>query len=182
MRLEPLKLEGAYRVKLDRRGDERGHLERLFCRETFLAAGLADCSCQTSQVVTHKAGTLRGLHFQHPPFNETKLVWVYRGALYDVLVDLRRGSPTFGQWTALELRAGGDELVYVPKGFAHAYFTLTDDVGIVYHMDAPYSREHAAGIRYDDPDIGVAWPSEPAVLSDADRAWPTLAELGDLPF
>jgi len=177
MKLEPLKLEGAFRIRMDRRGDDRGYLERLFCRETFAALGLEDCTNQTSHVITRRAGTLRGLHYQLQPHMETKLIWVYQGAIFDVLVDIRPASPTYGQWVGMELKAGDETLLYAPKGMAHAYLTLTDEVGVVYHFDTPYSAEHAIGLRYDDPDVGVIWPSAPTVIAERDLQWPGLKEL-----
>jgi dTDP-4-dehydrorhamnose 3,5-epimerase len=177
MILEPLSLEGAYRLRPDRRGDERGYLERLFCREDFAALGLNDCSRQVSHVVNQQAGTLRGLHFQHAPHAEAKLIWVCKGAIFDVLVDLRPASPSFGQWLGLELSADDGSLIYAPPGLAHGYLTLSDDARMVYHIDTPYAPDHAAGLRYDDPDLAIAWPAAPRVISDKDRAWPHLKDL-----
>jgi len=177
MQLEALAIEGAFRVRLERRGDERGYLERLFCRETFAQLGLADCSAQVSQVVNARAGTLRGMHYQRAPHAEAKLIWVSRGAVFDVLVDIRPGSPTRGRWVGLELSAGADTLLYAPKGMAHGYLTRTDDSAMVYFIDTPYAPEHAAGLRFDDPAVGIEWPGEPAVIAERDRRWPGLAEL-----
>jgi dTDP-4-dehydrorhamnose 3,5-epimerase len=177
VRIEPLKLDGAYRIRLDRRGDERGYLERLFCRDAFAALGLEDCSRQISHVVTPRAGTLRGLHFQRTPHVETKLIWICQGAIFDVLVDVRRHSPTYGQWVGMELSAGDDVLIYAPKGLAHGYLSLTDDTGMVYHIDTPYAPDHAAGLRYDDPEVAIAWPGEPVVIGERDLKWPRLRDL-----
>jgi dTDP-4-dehydrorhamnose 3,5-epimerase len=177
MRVEPIAIEGAYRVFPERRGDDRGYLQRLFCRETFIELGLADCSSQISQVVNARARTLRGLHYQRAPHLEAKLIWVFRGTVFDVLVDIRPGSPTRGRWVGLELTASEDPLVYAPPGVAHGYLTLTDDSAMVYFIDTPYAPEHAAGLRYDDPDVGVAWPAAPEVIADRDRAWPSLREI-----
>ena len=177
MTLEPLPLAGAHVIRLDRRGDDRGYLERLFCRETFAELGLEDCSNQTSHVWNLKAGTLRGLHYQLAPFAETKLIWCYAGAIFDAMVDIRPGSPTYGQWASVELKAGDNAAIYVPKGMAHAYFTLTDGAGVLYHIDAPYSAEHAVGLRWDDPDVGIVWPGKPSVIAGSEMSWPTLKEL-----
>ncbi len=176
MIVEPLKLDGALRLRPERRGDERGYLERLFCRDDFARLGLADCSRQVSHVVNRQKGVLRGLHFQRAPHAETKLIWVCQGAVFDVLADLRRGSPTYGEWLGLEL--GGDDggLIYAPAGLAHGYLTLTDEVRMVYHMDVPYAPDHAAGVRWDDPALGVEWPAAPALISEKDRTWPGLAD------
>ncbi len=177
MILEPLDLAGAYRVVPERRGDDRGYLARLFCRDTFAEHGLADCSRQISEVTNAQRHALRGLHFQREPHAETKLIWVTRGSIWDVLVDLRPGSPTRGRWQALTLMAGSGELIYAPAGLAHGYLTLTDDTAMVYFIDTPYAPEAAAGVHYADPDLAIPWPAEPAVISDKDRALPTLKEL-----
>ncbi|HTX50276.1 MAG TPA: dTDP-4-dehydrorhamnose 3,5-epimerase family protein [Caulobacteraceae bacterium] len=175
MKLEPLELAGAYCLRPEPRGDERGRLTRLFCRETFAELGLADCSRQISEVTNPARHTLRGLHFQRAPHAETKLIWVTRGALYDVLVDLRPNSPTHGRWQALELSAGAGEQIYAPAGLAHGYLTLSDDVAMVYFIDTPYAPDAAMGINYADPDLAIPWPSPPAVISDKDCGWPTMA-------
>src|SRR5580692_3650 len=121
MIVEPLKLYGARLLRPERRGDERGYLERLFCREDFAALGLEDCSRQVSHVTNPRAGTLRGLHFQRAPHAETKLIWACSGAVFDVLVDLRPASPTFRQWQGLDLSADDGALIYAPRGLAHGY-------------------------------------------------------------
>ncbi len=177
MNIDPLALEGALRLTPERRGDARGYLVRLFCREEFRAAGLADCTTQISEVVNASALTLRGLHFQRAPHAETKLISVVRGAVFDVLVDIRPGSPTYGRWQGMTLSAGDGVLLYAPAGLAHGYLTLTDDSAMLYGMDVAYSPEHAAGLAWDDPALAIAWPHAPKVISDNDRAWPTLAEL-----
>ena len=177
MKLEPLELEGAYRLTPKRRGDERGHLERLFCRETFRELGLKDCSEQISEVVNTQAGTLRGLHFQRAPHGETKLIRVTRGVLFDVLVDMRPASPTYGRWQGFELSAGDNCLIYAPAGLAHGYLTLSDDSAMIYFIDMAYAPDQAAGVHYADPALAIAWPGEPKVINDRDLAWPHLADL-----
>jgi dTDP-4-dehydrorhamnose 3,5-epimerase len=177
VKLEPLELDGAYRLTPERRGDERGHLTRLVCRETFAALGLADCTQQISEVINPVRHTLRGLHFQHAPHAETKLIWVTRGTLYDVLVDLRPASPTYRHWQALQLDAAEGSLIYAPAGLAHGYLTLTDDAAMVYFIDVAYAPETAAGLDYADPDLAIPWPAEPAAISDKDRGWPSLKDL-----
>lgn len=177
MKPEALEIDGAWRLRPERRGDERGHLERLFCRETFKDLGLKDCSEQISEVVNARAGTLRGLHFQRPPHAETKLIRVVRGAVFDVLVDLRPGSPTYGRWQGFELSAGDGVLIYAPAGVAHGYLTLTDDSAMLYFIDTAYAPDHAAGVHYADPALAIAWPAEPQVIAERDQTWPTLAGL-----
>jgi dTDP-4-dehydrorhamnose 3,5-epimerase len=177
VKLEPLHIEGAYRLRPERRGDERGHLERLFCRETFRELGLKDCSEQVSEVVNARAHTLRGLHFQRAPHGETKLIRVTRGAIFDVLVDVRRDSPSFGRWQGFELSAGDNCLIYAPAGLAHGYLTLSDDSAMLYLIDTPHAADQAAGLHYADPALAIAWPAEPAVIADRDLVWPNLKDL-----
>jgi dTDP-4-dehydrorhamnose 3,5-epimerase len=177
MKLEPLDLAGAYRVIPERRADERGHLERLFSRETFRELGLKDCSEQISEVVSAQAGTLRGLHFQRAPYGETKLIRVTRGAVFDVLVDVRPASPTYGHWQGFELAAGDGCLIYAPAGLAHGYLTLSDDSAMLYFIDTAYAPDQAAGVHYADPILAIAWPAQPKVINDRDLAWPRLADL-----
>jgi len=177
VKLEPLELAGAYRLVPERRGDARGHLERLFCRETFRELGLKDCSEQISEVVNAKAHTLRGLHFQRAPHGETKLIRVVRGAIFDVLVDVRPNSPTYGRWQGLELFAGDGCLIYAPAGLAHGYLTLSDDSAMLYFIDTAYAPEHAAGVHFGDPALAIAWPATPKVINERDLAWPRLADL-----
>jgi dTDP-4-dehydrorhamnose 3,5-epimerase len=177
VKLEPLELDGAYRLRPDRRGDDRGHLERLFCRETFRELGLKDCTEQVSEVVNARAGTLRGLHFQRAPHGETKLIRVVRGAVFDVLVDIRPGSRSYGRWQGFELSAGDNCLLYAPAGLAHGYLTLNDDSAMLYFMDTAYAADHVAGVHYADPALSIAWPKEPEVINERDLAWPNLADL-----
>jgi dTDP-4-dehydrorhamnose 3,5-epimerase len=177
VKLEPLELDGAYRLRPERRGDERGHLERLFCRETFRELGLKDCSEQVSEVVNARAHTLRGLHFQRAPHAETKLIRVVRGAVFDVLVDIRPSSPSYGRWQGFELSAGDGVMLYAPAGLAHGYLTLSDDSAMIYFIDTAYVPDHAAGVHYADPALAIAWPAEPAVIAERDLTWPGLADL-----
>ncbi len=177
MKLEPLELAGAYRLRPERRDDERGHLERLFCRDTFRELGLNDCSEQVSEMVNAQAGTLRGMHFQRAPHAETKLIRVIRGAVFDVLVDIRPDSPSYGHWQGFELSADDGCLIYAPAGLAHGYLTLSDDSAMLYLIDTPYAPDHAAGIHYADPALAIAWPAAPKLINDRDLAWPRLADL-----
>jgi len=177
MKIEPLAIDGAFRLVPERRGDERGHLMRLFCREDFRAAGLKDCTAQISEVVNARAHTLRGLHFQRSPHEETKLIAVMRGAVFDVLVDIRPRSPTYGRAVGETLAWDDGALIYAPAGLAHGYLTLTDESAMLYCIDTPYAPDHAAGLAWDDPALAIAWPYAPVVISERDRAWPPLAEL-----
>jgi dTDP-4-dehydrorhamnose 3,5-epimerase len=169
-------LPGVYVVHMERIEDERGSFARTFCREEFAAYDLDAMVAQCNVSHNHRAGTLRGLHFQLPPAAEAKLVRCTRGALFDVAVDLRPGSPYFGRWVGVELRAAGDALLYIPKGFGHGFQTLVDDTEVSYQMSAFYAPDRAAGVRYDDATIGVQWPLPVTAISPRDRQQPTLAE------
>lgn len=169
-------LSGAYTVELEKRGDERGFFARLFCEREFAQAGLETNFVQINNSLSAKRGTLRGLHYQLPPAAEVKLVRCIRGALWDAILDLRAGSQTFGKWFGAELTADNRRMMYVPRGFAHGFFTLSDDTEAVYLVSAFYSPENERGVRFDDPAHGIEWPSVPAEISDKDRNWPDLTE------
>lgn len=138
---------------------------------------------QDNQSGTAKRGAVRGLHFQAPPHAQAKLVRVLKGAIYDVAVDIRRGSPSYGRWCASELSAAGGEQIYVPRGFAHAFCTLEDDTHVAYKADACYAPGSEGGVRWDDPGLAIDWPVEPgeAILSDRDLTWPDF-ETFESPF
>ena len=178
MKMEPLELDGAFRLIPERQGDDRGYLTRLFCRDTFEALGLKDCSQQISEVVNARALTLRGLHFQRDPHAETKLIKVTRGRVFDVLADTRPDSPTYGRWQGFTLSADDGVMLYAPAGLAHGYLTLGDDSAMLYFIDTAYAPDHGAGISYADPELAIAWPAAPVVISDKDRVWPNLAGAG----
>ncbi|MCK6370007.1 MAG: dTDP-4-dehydrorhamnose 3,5-epimerase [Gammaproteobacteria bacterium] len=165
-------IEGAYLIEPDRRVDDRGHFARLWCSQELAAHGLNGTIAQINTGVSPRCGTLRGLHYQLAPHAEVKIARCFRGAVFDVAVDLRPGSPTFRRWMGVELTAGNGRLLYVPEGCAHGYLTLTDDVELVYLTSRPYAPEAARGVRYDDPAFGISWPREAVVISQADRNWP----------
>lgn len=163
-------LPGAFVIDLERRGDDRGFFARAFCEREFAAHGLATRFVQMNDSLSAQKGTLRGMHYQLAPRAETKVVRCVRGALYDVILDLRRDSPTFGRSFGAELTAENRRMMYVPKGFAHGLITLTDDVEAMYLVDEFYAPEQERGIRWDDPRFAIAWPIAPVVISDKDRA------------
>jgi dTDP-4-dehydrorhamnose 3,5-epimerase len=177
MRFAPTGIAGSLIVHLDRHSDERGSFTRLFDAESFAAHGLPGVFVQTSLSATTRAGTVRGLHFQRPPFAEVKLVRCLRGALFDVVVDLRAQSPTRGQWRATTLREDDDMLVAIPAGCAHGFQTLADGTELLYQISVPHAPDHADGVRFDDPAFGIAWPRPVTVVSARDRAWKLLANL-----
>ncbi len=162
-------IKGAYLVDLERRGDDRGFFARFFCEREFGAQGLATRFVQINNSLTAQRGTLRGMHYQLAPKAETKVVRCVRGSLHDVVLDLRPGSPTFGKSFGAELSAENRRMMYVPKGCAHGFVTLTDDAEAVYLVDEFYSPEHERGVRWNDPRFSIPWPIEPQVLSDKDR-------------
>jgi dTDP-4-dehydrorhamnose 3,5-epimerase len=163
-------LPGAFVIDLDKRGDERGFFARAFCEREFAAHGLSARFVQVNNSLTALKGTMRGMHYQLAPKAETKLVRCIRGAVFDVILDLRKGSPTFGESFGAELSAENRRMMYVPKGFAHGFVTLTDDAEAFYFVDEFYSPEHERGIRWDDPRFRIAWPVRPGVVSEKDRA------------
>ena len=171
MKLTALELEGAFLVEPVTFEDERGSFSRAWDRETALAHGV-DVEWVQYNLSTNKfAGTLRGMHYQFPRW-EAKLVRVVRGALYDVIVDIREGSPTRGQWVGYELSAANKRALYVPPGFAHGFLTLEDETDLYYQMSDFYVPEQASGIRFDDPALGIDWPGEAKIMSDRDRELP----------
>lgn len=173
----PLPLAGAYRIDPERIGDDRGFFSRIFCTEEFAARGLASRWVQMNTSYSARKGTLRGLHFQRPPAAEAKLVRCLCGAMFDVLVDLRKNSDSFGRWTAVELTAREGAMVYLPEGVAHGFQTLTADTEVLYCHSAAYSRDHEAGLRYDDESVGIDWPLAVAEISARDRSHPPLSAL-----
>lgn len=174
MKFTPLTLDGAYRVDLERRGDSRGFFARLFCRDEFRQLGLSEAWSQFNVSYSAEKGTLRGMHFQRPPKADAKLVKCMRGTVFDVIVDLRRGSETFGQWASVTLTANGGEMTYIPAGFAHGFQTLTPDAELLYFHSDSYSPEHEGGLHHADPDVAIAWPLEIGTLSERDRTLPPL--------
>jgi len=177
MRLDALPLKGAYLITPKRFEDDRGHFARTFCRPTFAEYGLKDCSVQCSVSYNLRRGTLRGMHFQLQPHAETKLVRCSRGAIYDAIVDIRKNSPTYGQWYAETLTAENGLMLYIPVGFAHGFMTLTDHTEVDYQMAEAYVSGHAKGFLWDDPTIGIDWPETPEVMNDFDRTLPNFDTL-----
>jgi dTDP-4-dehydrorhamnose 3,5-epimerase len=162
-------LRGAYVIDLEKRGDERGFFARAFCEREFCEHGLATRFAQMNNSLSAEKGTLRGMHYQLAPNAETKLVRCIRGALYDVILDLRKESATFGESFGAELTSENRRMMYVPKGFAHGFVTLTDDAEALYLVDELYSPEQERGIRWNDPRFTIEWPIQPVVVSEKDR-------------
>lgn len=167
-------LEGAYTIELDAYSDERGHFARSWCREEFARQGLSFELVQGNVSVNPVRGTLRGLHYQIAPHQEVKLMRCVRGAIYDVIVDVRPRSATFGKWFGVELTPASFRMLYVPTGFAHGFQTLADDTEVNYLVSAPYVPDAGRGLRYDDPELAIAWPLPVTRISKQDRSWPQI--------
>ena len=162
-------ISGAYLIEPEKHGDGRGFFARVFCTNEFRQHGLSTNFVQVNNSLSASQGTLRGMHYQLAPKAETKLVRCIRGALYDVILDLRQDSPTFGKSFGVELTAENRRMLYVPKGFAHGILTLVDDTEAFYFTDEFYAPEMERGIRWDEPMFAIDWPIEPLVISDKDR-------------
>lgn len=181
MQIRKLQLEGALEIVTRKFGDARGYFSETYSRPRFAEAGIDIDWVQDNQSFSAEQGVLRGLHFQVAPFAQDKLVRVLRGSIFDVLVDLRKGSPTYGKWDSCVLTAEDRNQLLVPKGFAHGFLTLEPGVEVFYKVSAPYSPECDRGIRWNDPSIGVAWPLDgrQPILSTKDAAAPLLADVAD---
>jgi dTDP-4-dehydrorhamnose 3,5-epimerase len=165
-------LRGAWIVELEPREDERGFFARSWCEDEFAEHGLTTRIAQCNISWNARRGTLRGLHFQAEPHAEVKLVRCVRGAIYDVIVDLRPSSPSYKHWVGVELTAENRHTLYVPERFAHGFQTLVDDTELFYQVSEPHAPSAERGVRWDDPAFAIAWPIPDPILSDKDRAWP----------
>jgi dTDP-4-dehydrorhamnose 3,5-epimerase len=171
----PTAIDGALLVDLELREDERGSFARLWGRDELAGAGLVAELAQVNVAFNERRGTLRGLHFQRTPHEDVKLVRCTRGAIYDVIVDLRADSPSYRRWLAVELDERNRTGLYVPAGCAHGYQTLADATETLYLHSAPYAPGSEGGVRWDDPALGIDWPAaEPRIVSEKDRSWPDL--------
>lgn len=172
MEFSETRLKGSYVVRPKRIEDPRGYFARVWCVDEFAAHGLNPGMLQVNAGFSPAKGTIRGLHFQRAPHAEAKFIRCTRGAVYDVIVDLRPESATLGQWFGVELTAEAGTMLYAPEGFAHGYQTLQDDTEIYYMTSARYAAASAGGVRYCDPALGIAWPYPVSVISEQDKAWP----------
>ena len=172
MILTETKLKGAYLVELEKKADERGFFARAWCQKEFQAQNLVSQFVQCNLSWNERKGTLRGMHRQVAPYEESKLIRCTRGAIYDVMLDLRRDSPTFGKWEGFELAEENHKSLFVPGGFAVGYQTLRDDSEVAYLVSEFYVPGAEEGVRYNDPAFGVHWPVEVSVISEKDRSWP----------
>lgn len=174
MELLKTKLDGVFILEPKKFGDYRGYFMETYNTKTFEALGITAKFVQDNESFTAKKGTIRGLHFQNNPMAQAKLVRVVQGAVMDVAVDIRKGSATYLQWEAVELTAENGRMLYLPRGFAHGFLTLTDNVKFIYKVDQLYSPLHDRSIRFDDAKIGVIWGVDAPILSEKDRNAPTL--------
>ncbi|MEL6871225.1 MAG: dTDP-4-dehydrorhamnose 3,5-epimerase [Pseudomonadota bacterium] len=177
--IEPLALPDVKLISPKIFRDERGFFSETYNQQTLAELGVAATFVQDNHSLSRAAGVVRGLHYQRPPVAQGKLVRVIRGAIFDVAVDLRRSSPTFGQHVSAELSAENWQQLWIPPGLAHGFCTIRPDTEVVYKVTAPYSPDHEVSLRFDDPALGIDWPSLPggAILSDKDRDAPLLADL-----
>ncbi|NQW15915.1 MAG: dTDP-4-dehydrorhamnose 3,5-epimerase [Chloroflexi bacterium] len=177
LNIEPQKLNGCYVITPAPIGDSRGYFMRTYDEAIFRDHGLQTSWVQDNQSLSTVVHTVRGLHFQRPPSAETKLVRVIVGSILDVFVDLRNGSPTYGEWDSIELSQENNKTAYIPKGFAHGFCTLTSTVIVAYKVDRPYEPSDEGVLRWNDPDVGIKWPTEAPLISDRDKAAPVLRDL-----
>lgn len=174
MKFVTTNLPGVCVIEPEPATDERGFFARVWCKEELRENGVCSTIAQSSVSHNNSKGTVRGIHFQRSPYEEAKIVRCERGALFDVAVDLRPHSATYLQWFGVELSAEKMNALYVPEGFGHGFQTLCDDTRILYHISKEYTPNSGAGLRYDDPKIGITWPLEVTVVSEKDQNWSLL--------
>ena len=177
MKLIETKLKDCYILEPDRFGDNRGWFSESYNKKVFEDLGLNYDFVQDNESFSAKKGVLRGLHFQNEPYTQAKIVRCTSGAVYDVAVDIRHDSPTYGMWVGVELSEENGRQLLIPRGFLHGFQTLTDNVKFAYKCDNYYNKESDGGVMYNDPDIGVVWPIEDPILSEKDKHHPKLKEL-----
>lgn len=165
-------MKGAFVVEIEKLSDDRGFFARSWCQKEFEAHGLIPEVVQANVSYNRKKGTLRGMHYQVAPYQECKLIRCTRGAIYDVIIDLRLESPTYRQWTGVELTADNYTMFFVPEDFAHGFQTLTDETEITYQVSQFYMPGSEKGIRFDDPSFDIQWPLDVTIISDKDGTWP----------
>lgn len=182
MEIKERKLKGAFEITLKPHLDSRGFFMRTFDIEIFKNAGLERIWVQENHSRSEQKGIIRGLHFQLPPFSETKLVRCINGAVIDVFVDLRKDSPTFGQWDSIELSAEKKNMIFIPRGFAHGFCTLTEISEVVYKVDNFYNKENERGLLWNDPEVAIEWPVTNPILSEKDKQNLTLADFKEVYF
>jgi dTDP-4-dehydrorhamnose 3,5-epimerase len=171
----PSRIPGAWVIDIVPVADARGFFAMTWLPRELSERGMNPALAQCNLAFNHTRGTLRGMHFQRAPHAQAKMVRATRGALLDVILDLREDSPTFKQWDAVELSADNHRMLYMPEGIAHGYLTLTDGTEAYYHASSPWVKEAESGVRWDDPAFAIEWPFPPAVISEKDAAWPAFS-------
>jgi dTDP-4-dehydrorhamnose 3,5-epimerase len=166
------KIKGLYIIEPEFKIDERGYFARIFCKKEFKKNGFDFEIVQTNRSLTKKKGTIRGMHFQKKPKSEDKIICCLKGKIFDVAIDLRKNSPTFGKWVGVELSEENKKMFLIPKGFAHGFQTLTDNCEILYFMSEFYSPKYESGVRWNDPFFNIKWPIKNPILSEKDKNWP----------
>lgn len=169
-------LEDAYILELEKKDDERGYFARTYCKDEFKENGISFTPVQANISYSKHKHTLRGMHYQIAPFEEAKLVGCIRGSIYDVIIDIREGSPTMNKWLGIEISEENKKMLFVPKGFAHGFLTLEDKTEASYLMSEFYKPGFDRGIRWDDSFYNIEWPAEAKILSEKDRNWPSVKE------
>ena len=169
-------LEGAYVIDIEKKEDDRGFFARTFCAQEFLSNELDSTFVQANTSFNYKKGTLRGMHFQKSPYEEDKLVRCTKGSIFDVIIDIRKDSPTYKKWFGVELSEENRKSLFVPKGFAHGYLTLEDNSEVTYLVTEFYTPEADSGIKFDDPAFNIEWPMTPVVISEKDSNHPDYKE------
>lgn len=175
MKFQETRIPGAWIIDITPIPDHRGFFAMTWLPDELRQRGMNPALAQCNLAFNHRRGTLRGMHFQKAPYAQAKIIRTTRGALLDVIVDLREESPTFQQWDAVELTADNRRMLYMPEGIAHGYLTLADDTEAYYHASSAWVPAAESGVRWDDPAFQIEWPFEPSVISDKDRQWPLIA-------
>jgi len=172
MKFKKTKIDGAFLIRLERICDDRGFFARSFCQNEFRQVNINMNIVQCNISYNIKKGTIRGIHYQDPPFEEEKIVTCQKGSIFDVFIDLRKKSPTYLNWDAIELNSNSHDMIYIPRGCAHGFQTLEDNVIVFYQMGEFYNPSYSRGIRWDDPLFGIEWPFEVSVISEKDKCYP----------
>ncbi|MCX6720129.1 MAG: dTDP-4-dehydrorhamnose 3,5-epimerase [Candidatus Staskawiczbacteria bacterium] len=168
------KIKDVYIIEPELKNDERGYFSRFFCKKELAEIGVKFDIAQINQSLISKKGTIKGMHFQKSPKGEDKIIQCICGEIYDVVVDLRKNSETYGQWVSIELTEDNKKMLLIPKGCAHGFQTLTDNCEVQYFMSEFYSPEHASGVRWNDPVFNIKWPIKPPLFSEKDKNWPLI--------
>jgi len=171
MKFKETKLKGLYIIEPEIHFDDRGYFARIFCKQELSKTGIDFNIVQANRSLNKKQGTIRGMHFQKPPKVEDKIIQCIKGKIYDVAIDLRQDSPTYGEWVAEKLSEENKKMFLIPKGFAHGFQTLTDNCEILYFMSEFYSPQYESGVRWDDPFFNIKWPIKDPILSEKDKNW-----------